>query len=100
MTIWVLRFAPYEGGATVDAYFHSEMRAKALFKGFRESDVNVDFTDDFGIMASYDPSRGMLILTNTDSSAQFNKALNDANSDAARMHGIAPRPWVKGSTVQ
>ena len=99
MTIWVLRFAPYEGGATVDAYFLNETRAKALFGGFKESDINVEFADDFGIMVSYNPIRGMLILTNTDASAQFNKALNDANHDAARKFGIVPRMNV-GSTVQ
>jgi len=99
MTIWLLRFAPYAGGPMTDGYFRSEARAKGLYGGFKDSDIRVDFTDDFGVSVSLNPSMGVLLLTNTDTSAAMNKDLNEANHDAARRQGIVPK-IVTGSTVQ
>lgn len=99
MTMWIVRFISYNGGAPVDGYFRDEMRAQeTVMKAAKAKDA-FTFTDDFGIEISLNPSKCVRILTNTDSSAALGKAISEANTEAARTHGVVPGSGAPGSSV-
>ncbi len=99
MTIWIVRFVSYGGGASVDGYFREEARAQEKAMKAAVTEGVFTFTDDFGIEISLDPSKCLRILTNTEASAALGKALSEANNEAARSQGIVPGSGLPGSSV-
>ena len=99
MTLWLLRFVPYAGGAQIDGYYRSETRAHEQYTALTGYAGRCEFKDDYGVAFAYNPAQGALVLINTETSARMGKDLNDANHDAARRQGIVPK-IATGSTVQ
>lgn len=103
MTVWLLRFVPYNGGSPVDACFSS---AESASKQWNNLVVAMPgdkiIVDDFGLRVRIDPSKGALILTDTETSAKSVAALDNANKDAqskTKQIGSIPKA-IFGSTLQ
>ena len=103
MTIWLLRFVPIGGGSILDARFKTEEGAReARSRARRESGPRVTIVDDFAIEFDVLVAQMSMILLNPPQSMASDKALHDANREAAKHAGILqekPFGWP-GSTVQ
>jgi len=100
MKLWIVRFVPKAGSCPIDAAFHSEERARTQFDAIYIELGPIRICDDFGIEQIIDPTAYSVILTNTDSGAAVQRALHDANRDAAQTYGLMMKTPAPGSTVQ
>ena len=102
MTIWIVRFISTHGGAPIDAHFKTEDAARAVLRTAIAATtvLPVPITDGFGIEIYINPNIYTVVITNTQASAAFQKALSEANHEAARQQGMEPVKIETGSTMQ
>lgn len=100
MNIWILVFAPYEGGVHHQLMFRSEGAAKTTMTKAVEAKTAVHLKDDFGVELIVEPKRCAIILTNAQASAAFTSALTAANREAGATYNLPLAALNKNSTLQ
>ena len=99
MSLWLVKFIPYSGGAVLELCFRSKEAAEeALHVKFTSDKPRVSMTDDFGIRIVFDAFNYSILFTNTDISAALQSALHTANQEAMQTYGLANTDT--GSTIQ
>lgn len=107
--IWIVRFLPARGGPGMDASFQDAASAQKVYtnmtrikRGEKDSEQVVEFADSFSVRMCIDLRDYSIIKTDSEVSAQFGKALHDANQEAQSnlnlmdMKGMS----VPGSSLQ
>lgn len=100
MKHWIVQFLANDGPAMMNAVFRTEGAARKAFEFVNEQADLVRFRDDFGVEFQFDPRAFAVLLTNTEIAAALQRAMSEAQQDAAQMYGLSAMTRPPGSTMQ
>ncbi len=92
MTIWLVRFLPYDGPGVHQLTFRSEDAAQAALEAAitNAEEPGVDgYEDDFGVEIFVRTSKCAIVLTSTEMAAASQAALEAAGQEGLRTYGLA-----------